>query len=291
MRRGQRRGTPERDDERSTGARPRARRPRGELLARSTRTRTGGPGPIAQVPFGLATDGSKITSTPRPAVIEDGADESMFKLLLAPRRRCAMRRRQHRGSASAPDRRRVEIEEIVWSRTSRGRRPRCLRSSGGSRREQFGMIRAKRSARHTRQRDGPRAREPRGEPVDIEEVGSASSTSSSSPQLIRRRDDPRHRARRSPTTLAPTARRAVPLRGVHRHHRKLDSAQLARFAALAHRYEERADARSRRDLLRGATSSASGDERADRAGTAPVRADTSPETPKPGLLRRLFGRK
>jgi hypothetical protein len=75
----------------------------------------------------------------------------------------------------------------------------------------------------------------------------------------------------------------------------LEPSQMARFAALvATRYEEaggRAISPTILLLRGGQIAGFVHDERADRADTAPVRADTSPETPRPGLLRRLFGRK
>jgi hypothetical protein len=77
---------------------------------------------------------------------------------------------------------------------------------------------------------------------------------------------------------------------------QLEPAQMARFAALvATRYEEgggRAISPTILLVREGRIAGFIHDERSDRADTAPVRADTSPETPKrPSLLRRLFGRK
>ena len=262
----------------------------------------------AMVPFGFGIDASTVMFPTNRAqrVIED-SDESLFKLLLAAEEtmRDAPDVKTGRLMPSLRDRRSVELDEIVWrSVLTEASAPSDLPIvvCGIDGENTFGMIRREAiETEHTPDTAMARALENLAtEPVDLEEVrfgelhlvivtGSFYAAEKIlDTALIDRLHD-----RFDSDLLAA----AVPLRGVLIvTTAQLDTSQMARFAALvATRYEEaggRAISPTILLLRGGQIAGFVHDERADRADTAPVRADTSPETPKrPGLLRRLFGRK
>ena len=260
----------------------------------------------AMVPFGFGIDSSTVMFPTNRAqrVIEDGADESLFKLLLAAEETM---REPHdvtdgRLMPSLRDRRSVELDEIVWrsilSEAGPADLPIVVCGIDGE--NTFGMIRRE-AIEHTPDHAMARALENlAAEDVDIEEVrfgelhlvvvsGSFYAAEKIlDPALV----DRLHARLRSDLLAA-----AVPTRGLLIvTTAQLEPSQMARFAALvATRYDEaggRAISPTILLLRNGHIAGFVHDERADRADTAPVRAETSPETPKrPGLLRRLFGRK
>jgi len=259
----------------------------------------------AQVPFGFGIDNSTMMFPTNRAqrVIEDGSDESLFKLLLAAEE--TMREppdvKSGRLMPSLRDRRSVELDEVVWrsvlDEASAPELPIVVCGIDGE--NTFGMIR-----REAIGETEPAMESALGnlaaEPVEIEEVkvgelhlvivsGSFYAAEKILDRPLLKRLHDRLRAE----LLAA----AVPTRGLLiLTTAQLEPAQMARFAALvATRYEEgggRAISPTILLVREGRIAGFIHDERSDRADTAPVRADTSPETPKrPSLLRRLFGRK
>lgn len=260
----------------------------------------------ALVPFGFGIDASTILFPTNRAqrVIEDGADESLFKLLLAAEE--TMREPPDlaggRLMPSLRDRRSVELDEIVWQPVLADAGPADLPIvvCGIDGENTFGMIRRE-AIEHTPDRALACALENlAAEPVEIEEVRFGelrlvviSGSFYAAEKILDSALVDRLHARLRSDLLAA----AVPSRGLLLvTTARLEAAQMARFAALvATRHDEaggRAISPTILLLRRGQIAGFVHDERADRADTAPVRAETSPETPKrPGLLRRLFGRK
>ena len=263
----------------------------------------------AMVPFGFALDPTTIMFPTNRAqrVIEDGADESLFKLLLAAdeamREPPADAKTSRRLMPSLRDRRSVELDEIVWrsvltEATAPADLPIVVCGIDGE--NTFGMIRREAIDQSPDHAMARALENLAAEPVDIEEVRFGelplvvvSGSFYAAEKLLDSALITRLHARLDAELLAA----AVPLRGVLIvTTAQLDAAQMARFAALvATRYDEaggRAISPTILLLRDGRIAGFVHDERADRAGTAPVHADTSPEAPKPpGLLRRLFGRK
>lgn len=260
----------------------------------------------AMVPFGFGIDASTIMFPTNRAqrVIEDGADESLFKLLLAAEE--TMREPPDvtggRLMPSLRDRRSVELDEIVWRSViadAVGPADLPIVVCGIDGENTFGMIRRE-AIEHTPDHAMARALENLAEePVDIEEVRYGelhlvvvtNSFYAAEKVLDKALVDRLHVRLRSDLLAA-----AVPTRGLLIVTTAQDASQMARFAALvATRYEEaggRAISPTILLLRDGHIAGFVHDERADRADTAPVRAETQPETRKrPGLLRRLFGRK
>ena len=256
----------------------------------------------AMVPFGFGIDAQTIMFPTNRAqrVIEDGADESLFKLLLAAEETMPDVQ-TGRLMPSLRDRRSVELDEIVWHSVLAEAGPVDLPIvvCGIDGENTFGMIR-----REAIEPSPDRAMEQAlanlaEEPVEIEEarIGDlrlvvVSGSFYAAEKVLDTALVERLHDRLSSDLLCA----AVPTRGlliVSTAH--LEPAQMARFAALvATRYDE-AGGRAISPmilLLRGGKIAGFvHDERADRADTARVRADTAPEGKRPGLLRRLFGRK
>ena len=260
----------------------------------------------AVVPFGFGIDSSTVMFPTNRAqrVIEDGADESLFKLMLAAEETM---REPHdveggRLMPSLRDRRSVELDEIVWrsvlSEAGPAELPIVVCGIDGE--NTFGMIRRE-AIEHTPDHAMERALENlAAEDVDIEEVRFGelhlvvvSGSFYAAEKILDTALVDRLHARLRSDLLAA----AVPMRGLLIvTTAQLEPSQMARFAALvATRYDEaggRAISPTILLLRGGHIAGFVHDERADRADTAPVRAETSPETPnRPGLLRRLFGRK
>lgn len=257
----------------------------------------------AMVPFGFGIDATTILFPTNRAqrVIEDGADESLFKLLLAAEETTNVR--EGRLMPSLRDRRSVELDEIVWrSVLSEAAGPADLPIvvCGIDGENTFGMIRREAIEQTPEAAMALALENLAAEKVDIEEVRFgelhlviiSGSFYASEKCLDKALVDKLH-VRLGSDLLAA----GVPTRGLLIvTTAQLDASQMARFAALvATRYEEaggRAISPTILLLRGGHIAGFVHDERADRADTAPVRAETSPETPKrPGLLRRLFGRK
>ncbi len=258
----------------------------------------------ALVPFGFGIDASTIMFPTNRAqrVIEDGADESLFKLLLAAEE--TMNEppdvRTGRLMPSLRDRRSVELDEVVWHAVLADHSPADLPIivCGIDGENTFGMIR-----REAIESSPDHAMEQAlanlaAEKVDVDEarIGElhlvvVSGSFYAAEKVLDRALVRRLHDRLDSDLLAA----AVPTRGLLIvTTARLAPAQMARFAALvATRYDEgggRAISPTILLLRDGEIAGFVHDERSDRADTAPVRADTAPER-KPGLLRRLFGRK
>ena len=259
----------------------------------------------AMIPFGFAVDAQTIMFPTNRAqrVIEDGADESLFKLLLAAEE--TMREppdlRSGRLMPSLRDRRSVELDEIVWHSVLAEAGPVDLPIvvCGIDGENTFGMIRREAIEPSP---DGAMAQALENladEPVEIEEarIGElhlvvVSGSFYAAEKILDTALVERLHDRLGSDLLCA----AVPTRGlliVSTAH--LEPAQMARFAALvATRYDEaggRAISPTILLLRGGKIAGFVHDERADRADTARIRADTAPDVKRPGLLRRLFGRK
>ncbi|MBA3499883.1 MAG: hypothetical protein M4D80_19045 [Myxococcota bacterium] len=261
----------------------------------------------AVVPFGFGIDSSTIMFPTNRAqrVIEDGADESLFKLLLAAEEtmRDAPDMRDGRLMPSLRDRRSVELDEIVWrsvltEATAPADLPIVVCGIDGE--NTFGMIRREAIEQTPEDAMASALANLAAEHVDIEEVRYGelhlfvvSGSFYAAEKILDKALVDRLHDRLGSDLLAA----AVPTRGLLIvTTAQLEPSQMARFAALvATRYEEaggRAISPTILLLRGGQIAGFVHDERADRADTAPVRADTSPDGPKPpGLLRRLFGRK
>jgi hypothetical protein len=260
----------------------------------------------AMVPFGFGIDSSTVMFPTNRAqrVIEDGNDESLFKLLLAAEETMRELPDMNNGRLmpSLRDRRSVELDEIVWrsvlSESGPSDLPIVVCGIDGE--NTFGMIRRE-AIQHTPESAMEEALlNLAQEKVDVEEVRIGAlhlvvvsgSFYASEKILDSKLIDRLHHRLRADLLCA-----AVPTRGLLLVTTgQLDAAQMARFAALvATRYEEaggRAISPTILLLRDGRIAGFVHDERADRADTAPVRAETQPDSPKrPSLLRRLFGRK
>jgi hypothetical protein len=241
-------------------------------------------------------------------VIEDGAEESLFKLLVAVEEtlRAPADLRTGRLMPSLRDRRSVELDEIVWRSLLPGDAhpadlPIVVCGLDGE--TTFGMIR-----RVALETPGDHAADDAmdralanlaAEPADVEDVWFgelrlvvASGSYYAAEKLLDRAFMQRIHDRLAAGVLAA----AVPARGLLViTTAELDPAQLARFAALVATRHEDAGGRAISPsivLVRdGVPSGFVHDERAERAETAPIRADTARETRRSGLLRRLLGRK
>jgi hypothetical protein len=260
----------------------------------------------AMVPFGFGIDSSTILFPTNRAqrVIEDGADESLFKLLLAAEE--TMREppdvRTGRLMPSLRDRRSVELDEIVWRPVLADSGPAGLPVivCGIDGENTFGMIRREAIQDTPDQAMEQALANLAEEEVELEEVRFgelqlvvvSGSFYAAEKILDKALVDRLHVRLRSDLLCA-----AVPTRGlliVTTAH--LEPAQMARLDALVTTRFEEAGGRAISPtimLLRGGRIAGFvQDERADRAETARVRAETAPETPKrSGILRRLFGRK
>jgi hypothetical protein len=256
----------------------------------------------AMMPFGFGIDPSTIMFPTNRAqrVIEDGADESLFKLLVA------AEETMHDGKdgrlmPSLRDRRGVELDEIVWHSLLAEAGPADLPIvvCGIDGESTFGMIRREAIGSLDEAMQTALANLA-AEPVDIEDarVGDlrlvvVSGSFYAAEKILDHALVQRMHDRLAADLLAV----AVPTRGVSIFTTgALDAAQMARFAALvATRYDEaggRAISPTILLLRDGRIAGFVDDERADRAGTAPLRADTQRESEKkPGLLRRLFGKR
>ncbi|MBA3396212.1 MAG: hypothetical protein H0T89_26515 [Deltaproteobacteria bacterium] len=270
----------------------------------------------ATVPFGFQLDGSTIMFPTNRAqrVIEDGSDESLFKLLLAAEEtmREPIDGRTGRLMPSLRDRRSVELDEIVWEPVLSDSPPAELPIivCGIDGENTFGMIRREAIDKPPDRAMDEAIANLAAEHVDIEEARAGDlemlviSGSFYAAEKILDRDFMRGIHVRLDAELLAAA---VPTRGLLIvTSAQLDASQIARFAALvADRHDEgggRAISPTIMLISKGQIAGFVQDERAERADTAPVRADTVPETPagtatdsdgakKPGLLRRLLGRK
>ena len=260
----------------------------------------------AIIPFGFGIDASTIMFPTNRAqrVIEDGADESLFKLLLAAEEtmRDAPGMAAGRLMPSLRDRRSVELDEIVWRSVlteAAGPADLPIVVCGIDGESTFGMIRREAIEQTPDEAMATALANLAAEHVDIEEARFGelhlfvvSGSFYAAEKILDTALVDQLHARLGSDLLAA----AVPTRGLLIVTTALlDASQMARFAALvATRYEEaggRAISPTILLLRGGQVAGFVHDERADRAGTAPVRAETSPETPRPSLLRRLFGRK
>ena len=257
----------------------------------------------AMVPFGFGIDASTIMFPTNRAqrVIEDGADESLFKLLLAAEENESADAHSGRLMPSLRDRRSVELDEIVWrsvlSEAGPVELPIVVCGIDGE--NTFGMIRREAIDSLDEAMDKALANLAT-EPVEVEDarIGDlslvvVSGSFSAAEKILDRALVERVHDHLDADILAA----AVPTRGLLIFTQALlEPAQMARFAALvATRFEEgggRAISPAIMLLRDGRIAGFVHDERNDRADTAPIRAETQPDAPKrPGLLRRLFGRK
>lgn len=241
----------------------------------------------AMVPFGFAIDAQTVMFPTNRAqrVIEDGADESLFKLLLA----ADETTNEGRFMVSLRDRRSVELDEIVWrSIVPDGPAELPIVVCGVDGENTFGMIRREHTPDDAMELALANLAAERVE-IDDVRIGElrlvvVSGSFYAAEKILDRALIEQLHVRLDSETLAA----AVPCRGLLLVTN--ERAQLARFAALVTTRHDEAGGRAISPailLLReGRIAGFVHDERADRADTAPIRADTAP-----GLLRRLFGRK
>jgi hypothetical protein len=243
----------------------------------------------AMVPFGFSTDAQTVMFPTNRAqrVIEDGADESLFKLLLAADETSS----NGRFMPSLRDRRSVELDEIVWHGVvADGPADLPIVVCGIDGENTFGMIRREHTPEHAMELALANLAAERVEIEDVR-VGELRLIVVSGSFYAAEKILDRTLVERLHTLLdADVLAAAVPCRGLLLV--TSEQGQLARFAALvATRFEEaggRAISPTILLLREGRIAGFVHDERADRAGTASERADPAAET---GLLRRLFGRK
>lgn len=276
----------------------------------------------ALVPFGFqlathAAGGSTVMFPTNRAqrVIDDGADESLFKLLLAAEETLA--RPLDSGGRLMPslrDRRMVELDEVVWQAVlaeSAGPPDLPIIVCGIDGENTFGMIRRD-AVRESTERDDPMdealrnlaAERVQTESLRADDVAMLVVTGSfyaAEKVLDRAFMQSLHRELGAELLAA-----AVPTRGllmVTAAHR--EAAQIAHFAALARmRYDEGGGRAISPTVLLVSDGSIAGfvrDATTERADTARDRADTTPEPDEepergdvinaPGFLRRLLGRK
>ena len=264
----------------------------------------------ALVPFGFqlttsTTGGSTVLFPTNRAqrVIDDGADESLFKLLLAADE--TMQRPPDAATGrlmpSLRDRRNVELDEIVWQALVDHERvahvPVVVCGIDGE--STFGMIRKEALERPTETAWEEALANLAAEPVDAEHmcVGEldlvAVSGSFYAAEKLLDVDFMRSLHDKLGSTLLAAA---APARGLLLVAANTDDAPLlARFSALVRlRYDEAGGRAISPAVLLVSGGEVVGfvrDASFDRADTSPMRADTSPESPRPGLLRRLLGRK
>jgi len=254
------------------------------------------------MPFGFGIDASTIMFPTNRAqrVIEDGADESLFKLLVAAEEtmRDPSEATTRRLMPSLRDRRTVELDEVVWRPVLADAGPVDLPIvvCGVDGESTFGMIRRDALAQPPDEAMAQALANLAAEAVDLEDVRAGelhlvavSGSFYAAEKLLDHELMQRLHARFDAELLAA----AVPTRGLLLvTTAQADSLQLARFAALvATRFEEgggRAISPTIVLLRRGLVAGFIDDLRADRASTAPV--ESAPDK-RPSLLRRLFGRR
>lgn len=264
----------------------------------------------AMVPFGFQLDASTILFPTNRAqrVIEDGGDESLFKLLVAAEETMAnpLDVASGRLMPSLRDRQSVELDEVVWRSVLPDAGPADLPIVvfGVDGESTFGMIRRDALERPVEDAMDVAIANLASEDVELEvmragalELLVASGSFYAAEKVLDEGFMRGLHARLGANLLAA----AVPTRGLLIvTSADQAAAQLAQFAELvASRYADggsRAISPTVLLLERGRIAGFVHDERGDRADTAPVRADTSPERPtdvalRPGLLKRLLGRK
>jgi len=264
----------------------------------------------AIVPFGFQLDASTILFPTNRAqrVIEDGDDESLFKLLIAAEETMAHPPGVVGGRLmpSLRDRRSVELDEVVWRSVLPDAGPVDLPIVvyGIDGESTFGMIRRDALERPVDDAMAEALANLAAEEVELEvlragdlELMAASGSFYASEKILDEAFMRGLHARLGARLIAA----AVPTRGLLiATSAEQAAAQLARFAELvASRFDDggsRAISPTVLLLEHGAIVGFVHDERGDRADTSPVRADTSPDHPgggglRPGLLRRLLGRK
>ncbi|MDQ3370365.1 MAG: hypothetical protein M3680_33515, partial [Myxococcota bacterium] len=286
----------------------------GELLRARYPHATGWmPSDRAVVPFGFQIDGSTIMFPTNRAqrVIEDGADESLFKLLLAAEE--TMRAQPDAATGrlmpSLRDRRSVELDEVVWQTVLTDSPPADLPIiiCGIDGENTFGMIRRDALDRPEEHAMDEALANLADEEVEVEHVSVGEqemlwvSGSFYAAEKILDRGFMLDLHRRLGAALLAAA---VPTRGLLLvTAAQLEPAAIARFAALVATRHDEGGSRAISPMIlliqKGQIAGFVQDERAARADTAPVRAETVDELPRqsepparrPGFLRRWLGRK
>jgi hypothetical protein len=264
----------------------------------------------ALVPFGFqlttsTTGGSTVLFPTNRAqrVIDDGADESLFKLLLAADE--TMQRPPDAATGrlmpSLRDRRNVELDEIVWQALVDHERiahiPVVVCGIDGE--STFGMIRKEALERPAEAAWEDALANLAAEQVDVElmrvgelDLVAVSGSFYAAEKLLDTEFMRSLHDKLGATLLAA----AAPARGLLLVAANTDDAPLlARFAALVRlRYDEAGGRAISPAVLLVTDGEVVGfvrDASFERADTSPMRAETSPDSPRPGLLRRLLGRK
>jgi hypothetical protein len=269
----------------------------------------------ALVPFGFqlsATDtaGSTVMFPTNRAqrVVEDGSDESLFKLLMAAEETMARPPDATTGRLmpSLRDRRNVELDEIVWQPVLSDDAPPDLPIivCGIDGESTFGMIR-----REALDKPPAAAMEEALANVADEEVDSEVMNVGELDLLVvsggfyaaEKLLDREFMLELHEELDAEVLAAAVPTRGLLLvTTAELEPAQIARFVALAQLRHDEGGGRAispavllvKGGRVAGFVRDVTAETRGDRPDTDTVRADTAPGSPrKPNLLRRLLGRK
>ncbi|MEO8698842.1 MAG: hypothetical protein ABI867_02330 [Kofleriaceae bacterium] len=261
----------------------------------------------ALVPFGFSLacgTGSTILFPTNRAqrVVEDGADESLFKLLLAAEETLQRPPDAATGRLmpSLRDRRNVELDEIVWDALlpeATHELPVVVCGIDGE--STFGMIRREALDRTAEEAMATALANLADETVVIEEMHAddlrlvvVSESFYAAEKLLDQALMTKLHALLGAEVLAA----AVPARGLLLVASAIP-AQVARFAALVRARFDDAGGRAISPLVMlvegGSVSGFVAEPRraSSRADTGRIRADTAPEVKVPGLLKRLLGRK